>query len=166
MGAFLYPIEEEWQEYIIVSERAKVGVICVLLLLVLGYVAFSAVNTVQAVRNFQQQYNNTKTGNVNTIRPWMTLHAISLIYHVPKEYLYGKLNLTDTTTSRRSTLYTIASSKRQPVDKLIRTIQVVILTYRKEHPGEHPIPVPSVPPKRTSKSRVPHPLTKYQEAPY
>ncbi|HYK86712.1 MAG TPA: hypothetical protein VEV19_15185 [Ktedonobacteraceae bacterium] len=148
------------------SERAKVGVICILLLLVLGYVAVSAVNTVQAVRNFQQQYTNTKSGNVNTIRPWMTLHAISLIYHVPKEYLYTKLNLTETDMSRRATLYTIANSKKQPVDKLIHTIQLVILTYRKEHPGGHPIPVPTAPPKRMSKSRVPHPSSRSREATY
>lgn len=160
-------MEEEWRECAIVSERAKVGVICVLLLLVLGYVAFSAVNTFQAVRSFQQQYSNTKTGNVNAIRPWMTLHAISLIYHVPKEYLYSKLNLTDTSTSRRATLYTIANRKKQPVDKLIHTIQVVILTYRREHPREqHPTPIPSVPPKRTTQPRTASSSIRSREAIY
>lgn len=138
------------------KERAKLGIICVLLLLVLAYVAFSAINTVQAVRNFQQQYSNTRTGNVTTIRPWMTLHAISLIYHVPKEYLYTALNVADTTTTRRATLYTIASSKRQPVDKLINTIQLAILNYRKAHPQTHPTPVQPGPPRHSPKIPMSH----------
>ncbi len=112
------------------GERAKLGFLCFLLLLILGFLAFTAVNTFQAVRSFQQQYSATKTGDVKAIRPWMTIRVISHICHVPEDYLSSSLNIDD----RRATLYEVANRKRQPVDQLIHSVQHAILAYRKEHP--------------------------------
>ena len=113
------------------SERAKLGLLCFLLLLMLGFLAFTSANTLQAVRSFQQQYSAIKTGDVMAIRPWMTMHVISHVCHVPEDYLSRSLNIDD----HRATLYEVAARKRQPVNQLIHTIQHTILAYRKEHPN-------------------------------
>ena len=115
------------------SERAKLGVLCVLLLLALGFTIVEVVVTFRAVRNLQMQYSGVKSGDVNTIRPWMTIHAISLIYHVPEDYVYSSLDVSSTDVPHHETLYEIASRKRQPVDQVIRTVQHAILAYRKGH---------------------------------
>lgn len=115
------------------SERAKLGVLCVLLLLALGFTIVEVVVTFRAVRNLQTQYSAVKSGDVNTIRPWMTIHAISLIYHVPEDYVYSSLEVPSPDVHHHETLYEIASRKQQPVDQVIRTVQHAILTYRKGH---------------------------------
>ncbi len=117
------------------SERAKQGFLCLLLLLMLGILALTAVSTFQAVRSFQQQYSAIKAGDVSTIHPWMTIHVISRIYHVPEDYLYRSLHIGTPGSLRHATLYEIANRQRQPVDQVIRTIQRAILAYRKEHPN-------------------------------
>jgi hypothetical protein len=116
------------------SERARLGLLCFLSLLVLGLLAFTTVNTMQAARSFQQQYSAVKTGDVRAIRPWMTIHVVSHIYHVPEDYLYRSLNIGKPDSLRHLTLYDIAKRKRQPVDQVIRSIQHAILAYRKIHP--------------------------------
>jgi len=116
-----------------VSERAKLGILCVLLLLAMGFTIVKVVDTFGAVRNLQVQYSDVKSGDVNTVRPWMTIHAISLIYHVPENYVYSSLDVTSTPVHHHETLYEIASRKRQPVDGVIHTVQHAILTYRKGH---------------------------------
>ena len=116
------------------SERAKLSVLSALLLFALVFAAFTAANTVQAVRNLQLQNNGIRVGNVSTIRVWMTIHAISRIYHVPEDYLYRSLDISRTTSFHHATLYEIASRKQQPANQVISTIQRAILTYRKEHP--------------------------------
>ena len=116
------------------SERARLGLLCLLLLLVLGFLAFSTINTIQAARSFQQQYSAVKTGDVRAIHPWMTIHAVSHIYHVPEDYLYRSLNLSNPASLRHLTLSDIAKRKHQPVDQIIRSIQRAILAYRKTHP--------------------------------
>src|SRR5437588_11953234 len=100
----------------------------------LGVLAFAAFNAFQSVESFQQQYNAVKTGDVDAIRPWMTIHAISHIYHVPEDYLYHSVQAGSPGTLRHVTLYEIANRKRQPVNQVIYTIQYTILAYRKEHP--------------------------------
>ncbi len=117
------------------SERAKFNYLSILLLLALVIVGLSIVNALQAVNAFQQERNATKAGDVNTIRPWMTIHVISHVYHVPEEYLDNSLQMAKASPLHRATLYEIASHKRQPVDQLIRTLKHIILSYRKEHPG-------------------------------
>ncbi len=116
------------------SERARLGLLCFLSLLVLGFLAFTTVNTMQAARSFQQQYSAVKTGDVRAIRPWMTIHVVSHIYHVPEDYLYRSLNIGNPLSLRHLTLYDIAKRKHQSVDQVIRSIQHAILAYRKIHP--------------------------------
>ena len=121
------------------SERARFVLLCFLLLLILGFLAFAAVNTLRAAQSFQQQYSAVKTGDVRAIHPWMTIHVISDIYHVPEDDLYSSLNIGSPKVLRHATLYDIANRKRQPVDQVIRTIQHAILVYRIKHP---PMPTP------------------------
>jgi hypothetical protein len=115
------------------SERTKLSLLSFLLLLILGFLAFAGIRTFQAVRNFQLRYSEVKAGDVSTMRPWMTIHAISHVYHVPENYLYRSLRLNKPTLSRRATIYQIATHQRQTVDQVIRTIQHTILAYRKHH---------------------------------
>jgi hypothetical protein len=127
------------------SERTKLSIIGLLLLLILGVLIFTAVNTAQAVHNFQKQYSAVKVGDVGTIRPWMTLHVISHVYHVPEDYLGRSLVISDTTMLRKATLYEIASRKKQPVEQVVHTVQRSILMYRKDPTGftvssPHPLP--------------------------
>jgi len=116
------------------SERVRLGLLCFLSLLVLGFLAFTTVNTMQAARSFQQQYSAVKTGDVRAIRPWMTIHVVSHIYHVPEDYLYRSLNIGNPLSLRHLTLYDIAKRKHRSVDQVIRSIQHAILAYRKIHP--------------------------------
>ena len=115
------------------SERTKLTLLSFLLLLILGFLVFTATRTFQAAHNFQQQYSAIKTGNVSTVSPWMTIHVISHVYHVPENYLYRSLAISNPTSFRHVTLYQIAARKRLPVDRLIHTIKNTILTYRKRH---------------------------------
>ena len=116
------------------SERARFVLLCFLLLLILGFLAFAAVNTLRAAQSFQKQYSAVKTGDVRAIHPWMTIHAVSHIYHVPEDYLYRSLNIDNPDPLRHLALYDIAKHKRQPVDRVIGSIQHAILAYRKIHP--------------------------------
>jgi hypothetical protein len=142
------------------SERARLSLLCFLLLLVLGFLAFSAVNTIQAARSFQQQYSAVKTGDVKAIRPWMTIHAVSHIYHVPEDYLYRSLNIGNPLSLRHLTLYDIAKRKHQSVDQIIRSIQHAILAYRKT-PPHYLTPTPT-PTQHTHMKPAPAPgRTKY-----
>ena len=116
------------------SERTRLWLLWLLLPLVLGVLVFTAANTFQAVRGFQQQYSAVKTGDVSTVHPWMTIHVISRVYHVPEVYLYRSLQIDTPASFRHITLNGIANRKLQPVDQIIRTVQHAILAYRKEHP--------------------------------
>ena len=115
------------------SERTKLGLLCFLLLLALGIALFMIANAFQAMHNLQQQSNAAKAGDVSTIRPWMTVHVISRVYHVPEDYLDQSLNIAKTDPLYHATLYEIAAHKHQPVEKVIHMLQQAILTYRKEH---------------------------------
>ena len=115
------------------SERTKMSLLSFLLLLILGFLAFAGIRTFQAVHNFQLRYSEVKAGDVSTMRPWMTIHAISHVYHVPENYLYGSLRLNKSSLSRRASIYQIATHQRQTVDQVIDTIQHTILAYRKHH---------------------------------
>jgi hypothetical protein len=137
-----------------VSERVKFGVLCVLLLLALGCVVFTAANTVKAVRNLQRQYSGVRTGDVSTIHPWMTIHAISHVYHIPEAYLYRSLDIASTDSFHHATLYEIASRKRQTVGQIIRALQHAILIYRKGHPY---IATPTPTPRSIKKHLSPTP---------
>ncbi len=116
------------------SERVKLGLLCLLLFLMIGILAFTAANTFVAVQNLREQYSNVKSGNVNTIDPWMTIHVVSHIYNVPEDYLYHSLQISYPNGYRHTTLYELASHKRQPINQVIHTVQHAILLYRKAHP--------------------------------
>jgi len=120
------------------SERVKLVFLWLLLLLMLGVLAFTAVSTIQAVRTFQKQNSAVKTGDVSAVHPWMTVHVISHVYHVPEDYLCSTLHIGTPSSVRHITLYEIANRKKQPVDQVVRTIQHAILTYRKQHPTTTP----------------------------
>ena len=77
------------------NARLKLIGTSVLLCLALGLTVFCAVQTVQAIQSFEKNHNLALSGDVSTIRPWMTLHYISQFYHVPESYLYESLHITD-----------------------------------------------------------------------
>ena len=142
------------------DERAKICVLGLLLLLMLGFLVFSTASTFQAVHSFQKQYGAVHTGDVSTIHPWMTLHVISHIYNVPEDYLYSSLQISSTKLPfRHTSLYEIATLKKQSTDQVIHTIQHAILTYRNEHHHFPPPKVtPSVSPPRTDRKPLLFPV--------
>lgn len=117
------------------SDRFKLTVLSVLLLLALAISAFAVANMFQAVRNLQTRNHDVKVGNVSTIRAWMTVPTVSHIYHVPEDYVYHSLAISSPATYTHVTLYEIANRKKQPVDKVIHMLQNAILIYRQQHPG-------------------------------
>ena len=133
------------------SLRVKLILTCSLLLLAIGSTVFAAENTVGAYRSFVRMHELAGEGDVRTIGPWMTIPYIAHTYHVPEGYLYRTLRIADTRPPRHTTLRTLASRYQRPVDALIRTLQMAILTYRKQHlhphsstgqPASHAPPVP------------------------
>ena len=114
------------------NERAKLGLLCVLWLFMLMFVVFAAANVWQAAQDFQQQYTGAKAGDVKAIRPWMTIQMISRVYNVPEDYLCSSVQIKNTDPLRHETLYTVASRKQQPVDRLISTLQHAITMYRQK----------------------------------
>ena len=137
------------------GERIKLGLLCLLLLFMLGIVCFTAAGTYKAVRSFQQQNHALQAGDVSTIRDWMTIHVVARIYHVPEGYLSSTLAIANPGLLRHSTLNQIASQKRQPVNKLIKTLQRAILNYRKTHDTAIRLPAPEPKPSQHTGKR-PH----------
>jgi len=115
------------------GERIRLGLLSLLLLLVLGFVCLTAVSTCEAVRNFQRRNNALQSGDVSTVRAWMTIHIVAHIYDVPEDYLSRTLAVGNPEQIRHFTPNQIASTKKQPVSKLIQTVQYAILNYRKTH---------------------------------
>ena len=134
------------------SERARLGALCILLLIMLGTLTFAAVNTIHAVQSFQQQQRAAKVGDVSAIRPWMTIKVISHICNVPEAYLYDTLNVDEASALHRATLYEIASHKKQPIAQVVRTVQHAVLNYRKDH---HVIATPTPTGRTDVKPRSP-----------
>ncbi|HZU65862.1 MAG TPA: hypothetical protein VFA09_01180 [Ktedonobacteraceae bacterium] len=116
------------------NTRVKFVILGVLLCVALGAAIFAAITTVQAIQQFRQQHQLTTSGDVSTIRPWMTIHYIALTYHVPENYLYQSLHITNPQQVRHATLRVLADRANQPVDDVIHEVQKAILTYRKQNP--------------------------------
>jgi hypothetical protein len=135
------------------SERTKLASLFLLLLCMLGFLVFTTANTLQAAQNFQQQYSAVKTEDVNAIHPWMSIHVISHIYHIPENYLYSSLNISNAEMLHQATLYELATRSRQSPDQVIRTLRYAILKYRREH---HPV-VPPIPLRHSRRPLVPTP---------
>ena len=89
--------------------------------------------TVRAIQAFQQTRTLTAEGNVSTIRPWMTIHFISRVYHVPESYLYESLNIVYPQQTNRTSLRSLSVRYNRSLDGLISTIQTAIKTYRSQH---------------------------------
>jgi hypothetical protein len=108
-----------------------------LLCLAIAATIFCAVQTVKAIQYFQQARTLTAEGDVSTIQPWMTIHYISRVYHVPESYLNEQLNITDPRSISHVPLRSLAVRYNRSIDGLIRDIQTAIKTYRKQHPHSH-----------------------------
>ena len=122
------------------SKRTQLGLLSILLLLTLLCTVFATINATQSVHNFQKQYTNAKTENVNALRPWMTIPIVSHVYHVPEDELYNALSIAKTDPLRQATLYEIANHRKKPVDQVVHTLQQTIQTYRNKHPLPHQHP--------------------------
>jgi hypothetical protein len=120
--------------YSLRERTTRLGLLCLLLFLSLGLTLLVADATVQQVQSFQREEKAVKKQDVNAIHPWMTVHVVSHIYHVPEDYLYDSLKISKNDPLRRATLSTIASRKKQPYSRVEHTVQTAILTYQKEHP--------------------------------
>lgn len=129
------------------DKRLKLFVTGFLLFIALGIAIFCAVQTVQAFQRLQQDRVMTLSGDVRTIRSWMTLPYISRIYHVPESYLVEQLHIPNPQEVHRMPLYSLAQRYKRPVDGLIHEVQNAILTFRKQHPAPHPQPVSTRPAK-------------------
>ena len=137
------------------SLRVKLILTCSLLLLALGSTVVAAETTVGAYRSFVQMHELAGEGDVRTISPWMTIPYIAHTYHVPEAYLYRTLHIIDRLPPRHTTLHSLASHYQRPINDVIRTIQIAILAYRKQHPyphsstGQPPTHAPPVPGRST-----------------
>lgn len=118
----------------IVRKRVQIGLLSILLLLMLFCTVFAAIDAVQSVHDFQQQYNDVRAENVRAVRPWMTIPVVSHMYHVPEDELCRTLSIAKADPLRRATLYEIADRKRRPVDQIVHTLQHAIQIYRHTHP--------------------------------
>jgi nitrogen fixation/metabolism regulation signal transduction histidine kinase len=122
------------------NKSGRIALLCLLLLVALGLLIFTAIQTVQQIRSFQQHSREVKAGDVHTVRPWMTVHAVSHIYHVPENYLYNELKIQHPSLMSHATLDTIAKTRHKSVNNVIQDVQRAILTYRKAHPSTAIVP--------------------------
>ena len=127
----------------------------ILLCLALGLTIFCALQTVQAVQRFQQSRHMALTGDVRSIRSWMTIPYISRVYHVPESYLLQRLHVSDPRSVSHVTLLSLAERFHRTPDALIHEVQTAIQTYRKQHPSQpqpgrsHTVKPPPVGRKKT-----------------
>jgi len=117
------------------NARLKLAGTGILLCIALGLTIFCALQTVQAVQRFQQAHKLAVTGDVSTIRSWMTVPFIAHFYHVPESYLEESLHISAGESVRHMPLHSLADRVKRPLNSLIREIQHAILVYRKQHPG-------------------------------
>lgn len=115
------------------SLRTKFVLTCILLLLALFCVAFSARSTMQTLQDFRRQNALARSGDVSTVSQWMTIPYIAHTYHVPETYLYSQLHLSNPYTLHYVTLQMLATQEHLSANHLIQEIQQIILTYRQQH---------------------------------
>jgi hypothetical protein len=115
--------------------RSKLIITGVLLSLALGLTIFCAAQAVRAVQRFQESRHMTLTGDVGTIRPWMTIPFVSKVYHVPESYLLQRLNISDPRSVQNVTLHSLSGRLHRTPETLIHEIQIAIQTYRKQRPS-------------------------------
>lgn len=127
---------------VITRLRVTMLLTCAMLVLALVSVIYTARVTVNAVQSFQRERTLTREGDVRTIRTWMTVPYISRVYHVPEDYLYRSLKISqkDTLPLAHMTLHGLATKNKQPDEVVVTTVQNAILRYRRQH---HVTPVPA-----------------------
>jgi hypothetical protein len=124
-----YPLEHGthmniWSRFIIIS---------MLLLLASSSVVFATLETVQAVKNFQQHHVLAKKEDVRIISSWMTISYVSRTYHVPENYLCRSLRVPISPAAKHTTLYDISMRSHRQVNEVIKSTQAAITDYRKHH---------------------------------
>jgi hypothetical protein len=136
--------------------RAKLVGLGLLLCLALGLTIFCGVRIVQGVQGFQQTRQQANSGDVRTIRPWMTLRYVSHVYHTPESYLLQSLHISDATSARHVTLAALATRLHMPESALIQQTRQAILTYRTQHPTPSPSATPhsAIPPPEERTARA------------
>ncbi len=136
--------------------RLKLLGTAMLVCLAVGLLVFFAVQTVRAVQRFQQNHPLALSGDVRTIRPWMTIPYIARVYRIPERDLLQALDISDPRSVRHVTLYVLAERVHRTPNALIHEIQTAILTYRQQHPSPSPSGVPH--------SAIPPPLVERKTA--
>lgn len=126
--------------------RVKLIGLGMLLCIALALTVFCGIQIVRAVGGLQTTRTQASSGDVRTVRPWMTLHYISRVYHVPESFLLQSLNITDPSSARRTTLSTLAARLGVSPATLIQETQTAILDYRAEHPSPSATPHSAIPP--------------------
>lgn len=112
------------------SIRLKFISVSLLLCVALVCTVFAATGTIRAYQQFEQDHQGVLTGDVNTIRPWMTLPYIARVYRVPAPCFYQSLQITDPVLRQHATLRSIADTQKEPVDALLFHVRTVIQNYR------------------------------------
>ncbi|MGH2497061.1 MAG: hypothetical protein ACRDIV_20375 [Ktedonobacteraceae bacterium] len=120
------------------NARLKLAGTGILLCIALGLTIFCAVQTVQAIQRFQQDHKLAVSGDVSTIRSWMTVPFIAHFYNVPESYLEASLHIPPGEPVRHYPLHALADHFKRPLDGLIHDVQHAILNYRKQHAGHNP----------------------------
>lgn len=113
------------------SLQHKFILTCILLVLALCCTAVTADASVRAVQSFQQQNMLTHSGDIRTVRPWMTIPYITRTYHVPEDYICKTLKI-DKRSVQHATIQALAIRYRRPVDDMVHQVQKAIQTYRKK----------------------------------
>src|ERR1700732_5184112 len=120
-----YPLEHGthmniWSRFIIIS---------MLLLLASSSVVFATLETVQAVKNFQQHHVLAKKEDVRIISSWMTISYVSRTYHVPENYLCRSLRVPISPAAKHTTLYDISMRSHRQVNEAIQSTHAATTVY-------------------------------------
>ena len=124
---------------IIVRLWTKFAIIGILLILSLSGTVYAARATLGAVHSFTVQQTLSKSGDVRTIRPWMTITYIGYMCRVPTNYLDDSLGVARGDKHfNRATLHEIATYAKQSDTEIVLSAQKAILNYRHHQPPDKP----------------------------
>jgi hypothetical protein len=101
--------------------------------------------TIRAFRHMREGPHET---DVTLIRGWMTIPYISRLYHVPPDYIFERLGLSEE-INRHKSLNDISQLYPTPESNpLINQVQAIILQFQADHDRPEP-PQPPPAPRRT-----------------
>ncbi|MEO8973835.1 MAG: hypothetical protein ABI406_19790 [Ktedonobacteraceae bacterium] len=120
--------------------RVKFVLLGVLLLLAVGVTIIATVATIQAFQGLQQQNSLVHAGDVRSVSDWMTIPYIARTYHVPEDYLYQWLHITDRQKPVHATLRLLAAHYHRTVNNMIQSVQAAIKEYHAQHPPARSTP--------------------------